>query len=229
MLDTKRVPNIERLHSNWEKLIKLATSYIEIPEMSFIIQSCRLKPFDLVLGKNKNKRVVSVILHRHWFDEFGNSLMLKWGKKIEIVYNDLSVPKTQIVSTDLYRGLSIENIVKISTCLHLIVGKDEDLQQPCYLMTLYGIDQYLRSFIFWHGKWQQVSPLWLGLDSLIELEDLRKDTWGQYQTLKNLPPLPCTQLRGWLGYVGDMDDWLQMLEKEGYNEITQFLCSEQKD
>ena len=47
--------------------ILLVQSYTEIPELSFIIKSCRLKPYSYFFKEQSNK----IILYSWWFDECG--------------------------------------------------------------------------------------------------------------------------------------------------------------
>src|SRR5579864_9284612 len=99
-----RSPSIEFFHAKIDKLIRLAASYTDMKELEFIIKACRLKPYTYVFQGRSGK----ITLHRWWYDEFGNSLNITKHKKINIVYNDLSLNKRDIISTDLYYGLSID-------------------------------------------------------------------------------------------------------------------------
>src|SRR5271166_4318481 len=138
-----RSPSLERLHAKLSRQIKLVESYTELAGMEFIIKACRLKPYDYVFKGRDSK----LILHRWWFDEFGNSLMI--DKKVKIIYNDLLLDRKLIISTDLYYGLSLDRVAKMSKLVHLVGGKDEDLYQDCYLLTFLGIDDHLRSYLYW--------------------------------------------------------------------------------
>src|SRR5271154_4567138 len=161
-----RSPSIEFFHAKIDKLIKLAQSYTEVEELEFIIKACRLKPHDYVFGDRHDR----IVLHRWWVDEFGNSLNIIKNKRIVITYNDLSLNK-KLACTDLYYGLSMDRIVKMSKMLYLCAGKDEDLYQDCYLLSLLGEDDHLRTYLYWYGEWQQVSPLLMGMKHLKLLAD----------------------------------------------------------
>jgi hypothetical protein len=186
-------PSLDKLYTQLNKHILLVQAYTEIPELFFIVKACRLKPHDYIFGNKSNK----VILYRWWFDEFGNSFNIK-DKKIEILYNDLSLEREKIVCTDLYYGLSLDRIVKMSKMLYLCAGRDEDLNKECFFLTLLGIDNYLRSYIYLYGKWQQVSPLLTGLKNL---QKIAQHTNIQYFTnisnQKNWP-VPCYAAQEWL-------------------------------
>jgi hypothetical protein len=180
-------PSLDKLYTQLNKHILLAQSYTEVPELFFIIKSCRLKPNDYVF-KGKSSKVV---LYRDWFDEFGNGLKIK-DKKLNLIYNSLSLETDKIICTDLYYGLSLKNVIKISKLMYLCAGLDEDIQQDCFFLTLLGLDNYLRSYLYLYGEWQQVSSLLLGLNNL---KILARHTDMQYfRKLSNKKdwPIPCS-------------------------------------
>ena len=149
-----RSPSLEFIHAKIEKSIKLIAAYTKNAELEFIIKACRLKPYDYIFKERKDK----TILYDWWFDEFGNSLILN-DKKISLIYNDLKLDKKKIVNTDLYFGLSLKKITKMSKLVYIIAGKDDDEYRDFYLITLLGIDDHLRSYLYMYDEWQQVSPL----------------------------------------------------------------------
>src|SRR5271166_3032682 len=114
--------SLEFLHTKIEKSIRLVQSYTEIPYLGALIRACRLKPYDYVFGN----RTETTLLHRCWFDEYGNSLNITRHKKIKLMYGDLHIDRNKIVSTDLYYGLSMDRITKMSRLLYVCAGKDED-------------------------------------------------------------------------------------------------------
>jgi len=212
-----RSPSIERLYSTLNRHIKLVESYTEIEGLAFIIKACRLKPYDYVFGNRDNK----LILHRRWFDEFGNSLIIN-EKKVKIIYNDLKLDRDLIVCTDLYYGLSLENIAKISKLVYLVAGKDEDLLQECYLLTFLGIDDHLRSYLYWYGSWQQVSPLIMGMKSLTLLLD-HKDTKYFHQIgNKENSAIPCVQGKSWISFMKPSPGFLDIIRGQ-YNLLLPIL------
>lgn len=189
-----RSPSIEWLHAKLDKQIRLAQSYTEIPELAFVIETCRLKPYDYIFNERKNK----ITLYKWWFDEFGNSLEIIKGKKIKITTNDLRLDKKNIVCTDLYYGLSMDKVIKMSKLIHLIVGKDEDLYQDCALLTLVGIDNHLRTYLYWYGEWQQISPLLIGIKNLSLIESHTDIKYYLTATNKENSALPCASSQAWL-------------------------------
>ena len=187
-----RSPSLDTLYIQLDKHILLAQAYTEINDLSFIIRACRLKPHAYIFGDKNTK----LILHRWWIDEHGNSLKILSNKKIRITYNDLHLDK--VVCTDLYHGLSIEKVVKISKLAHICTGKDEDLYDDCAIITFLGIDNYLRSYMYMYGEWQQVSPLIIGMKNLKLLSEDRAIRYFHELTIKENAPLPCILAEQWI-------------------------------
>src|SRR5512147_1224007 len=124
-------PSIDSFYTKLDKHILLAQSYTEVGGLFFIIRACRLKPYSYVFEKRSEK----IVLYRHWVDEFGNSVHITTKKRFQLIYNDLSLDRSSLVCTDLYHGLSLDKIAKISKLAYLFVGKDEDLSQECAIIT----------------------------------------------------------------------------------------------
>ncbi len=157
-------PSLDKYYQQIDKAILLVERCTEIKELSWIIKSCRLKP-SLIFFKDEKYKLK---LYDHWFDEFGNSLKIIKNKKLKIISNDLSLDKNKIVCTDLYYGLSFDKIIKISKLIHLIIGKDDE-QNNIVFLTFLGIDNYLRSYLYYYNEWKIISPLLLGRISLINI------------------------------------------------------------
>lgn len=189
-------PSLDILYTQLHKHILLAQAYIEIKELFFIIKACRLKPYDYI--ENKSDKL---ILYRKWFDEFGNSFEITNNKRVKITYNDLSLDRQKIVCTDLYYGLSIENVVKISKLAFVCLGKEEDTYQDCVVLTFLGIDNYLRSFVFTNEEWHPVSPLILGLKTLRTIGANRDLRYFREVSIKENAPIPCLAPEAWLTYM----------------------------
>ncbi len=205
-----RSPSLERLHAKLHKQIKLVQSYTELEGLEFIIKACRLKPYDYVF-KERDSRI---ILHEWWFDEFGNSLVVSKKRKVDIIHNDLRLDRNRIVCTDLYYGLSIENIAKMSKLVHLVAGKDEDLYEDCYLLTFLGLDDHLRSYLYWYGEWQQVSPLLMGMKSLRLLVDHTDLKYFNQIGKKENSAIPCISGETWLSYMPPSGEFLRLVNKQ---------------
>jgi hypothetical protein len=186
-------PSLDKLYTQLHKHIVLAQSYTEFTNLALIIQSCRLKPNDYVFRKKSLK----TILYSDWFDEYGNSLHFN-KKTVSLVYGDLSLDRDKIVNTDLYYGLSLDRVIKMSKMAFICLGVDEDLLEDCFFLTFLGLDNYFRSYLFLHGDIQQVSSLLLGLDTL---QMLVQHIGLQYsKKLDSLEkcPLPCQRTQAWL-------------------------------
>lgn len=204
-----RSPSIEFFHAQIEKLIRLAKSYSEIGALDFIIKACRLKPYDHVFVERSKK----IILHRWWFDEFGNSLNILKNKKLRITYNDLRLDRNKIISTDLYYGLSLDRVAKMSKLVYLCAGKDEDLYQDCYLLSFLGTDNHLRTYLYWYGEWSQVSPLMMGTKHLKLFVANLDIKYFRALTKSEDTPIPCIQAQTWISYLPASKDFLDIIRK----------------
>lgn len=204
-----RSPSLEWLHAKIEKSIKLITAYTKISELEFIIKACRLKPYDYVFKERKSQ----TILHEWWFDEFGNSLTMS-GKKLSLTYNDLRLDKKQIISTDLYFGLSLKKIAKMSKLVYIMAGKDDDDYQDFYLITFLGIDDHLRSYLYMYDEWQQVSPLLMGLKNLKFLAKHSDIKYFLEATNKENSHLPCVSEWGWISCLPASPVFVVALQKQ---------------
>lgn len=203
--------NIEWFHAKIHRQIQVTASYLEVPEMKFIITACRLKPYEYLF--EKGIRSYPVVIRKWWVDEFGNSLTLK-KKQVEIVYHDLRLDRKQIIGTDIYHGLPIDKIVKMSKMVYLVSGKDEDLHQDCCLLTFLGIDNHLRSYLYWNNEWNTVSPLLLGLENLKQLA-MHHDV-SYFRELPNQKdcPIPCLSKRTCVSCVPVGSGLMDVLKRE---------------
>jgi len=200
-------PSLDVFYTQLDKHILLVQSYTEISDLFFLIKSCRLKPHQYIFQGKSEK----LILYKWWFDEFGNSFKVQGSKNIQIIYNDLSLPRKSITSTDLYYGLSIDKVVKISKLAFICFGKDDDLNQDCLMITLLGIDNYLRSFMYLYGEWQQVSPLLLGLSHLKKMSENRDIKYYKKIESKENSPIPCALAEQWLTFMPPRKEFMSLL------------------
>src|SRR5574338_1271293 len=188
-------PSLDKFYTQRDRCILLAQAYTEIKNLFFIIKACRLKPYDYVFSKEDK-----FILFRKWFDEFGNLLEITTNKRIKITYNDLSLDRSKIIITDLYYGLSLEKIAKISKLCYVFLGKDEDSFQECVLLAFLGIDNYLRVYIL-EDDWRQVSPLTLGMNNLKFIGANRDIHYFREHAIKENAPIPCVAPEAWLTFM----------------------------
>lgn len=216
-----KTPSLERFHFNIDRSIRLVESYAEIKELPFILKSCRMKPYSIFY----DKELPRLKLYRYWFDEFGNSLYITKRKRIKLIYNDLLLRRKDIICTDLYYGLSLNKLVKISKLLHIVIGKNEDNQNYYLMITFYGIDGYLRSYLY-DGEWKQVSPFMLGmkrLKNIYKYVDIK-----YFHQLKNLENFmtPCLSTDEWIGSLtqASAGEFVKILKKK-YEIDFSFLIS----
>lgn len=200
--------SLDFIHGKLEKYIRLVQSYAEIKELSFIIKSCRIKPIQYV-----EKRSSYVSFYRTWFDEFGNSLNLI-NKKINITYNDLSIDRNMIVSTDMYYGLSFDKIFKISKLAFIFAGKDEDLNSDCAMICFLGIDNFLRCYMYLYNEWTQISPLYLGMKNLKIIAN--NSDIKYFKELKNKENcvIPCISWNAWITCLPANEKLLTILDRQ---------------
>lgn len=199
--------NIENLYNKIQRKILLVESYTEYKDLSFIIRMCRLKPAgDLSLS-----------LEKKWFDEYGNSLNIVKNKRVKIIEGDTSIDFSQITCTDLYDGLPIHKIAKVSRLVYVLTGKDEDFQEDHLIIAFLGIDNYLRVYYVYNGQMAACSPLNLGMKVLKSIVDNRDIKF--YLELNNNEPVlfPCTNQKSWLSYYPFPNRFVEKVSKE--NEL----------
>ena len=96
--------------------------------------------------------------------------------------------------------MSLNKIAKISKLVYICIGKDEDLNEDCAMITFLGIDNYLRTYLYLYGEWQQVSPLTLGLEHLKKIAKYQKFSFFKELKIKEKTQLPCVKPSQWLSY-----------------------------
>jgi hypothetical protein len=146
---------IEELYTSINDWFLILEGHLEDKTIGGIFRMCRIKPYDISKEHTQSK------FRNHWIDEFGNSVYIE-NKEFRIVLNDLAIDENRKRSSDLYSGLLIGKIVKISKMA--LVSKD------CLIGSMYiallGIDGYLRVFCLIDGEWRKCSPLLLGIDKV---------------------------------------------------------------
>ena len=185
--------SIEWLHAKMEKHMRLVEGYSNINGLMWMLKACRMKPFDYKIKATGN----NIILHYQWQDEFGNILTIDKEKNISITYQDLRLwGKTGC--TDLYYGLSLEKVIKISRQVMVAFGKDEDLNEDCALLVFLGLDEYYRAYLQWHGEWNQVSPLLAGMKVLRFMSNYSEYRGFLRYRKKVNSIIPCVSGQAWL-------------------------------
>lgn len=204
--------SLQEYYDIFNKFILLAQSYSEIPELSFIIKSCRFK-------SNININTLTKFsVHKKWIDEYSNSINI-FKKKITIDFNNISIDKIYLLDSDLYSGLHLKNVIKISTLCFMILGKDDDLDKNCCLLSFFGIDKFFRTFLLLHNEWQKVSPILMGISNLKKIyNNLDIKTYIEIINKENI--LPCKQVKSWLCYLPVNEDFTKIVENETGFDLT---------
>ena len=183
---------IEEYYQKINPELNLVSSYLEDKSIKDIFIKCRLKPYKYNAQFNRK-----LILRDHWVDEFNNSLILD-GKKIKIIENDLTLDSDVIKITDMYQGLSLDKVYKISKMMYISYGKDEDYGEDCFIITLLGIDNYLRTFCLYNYRWYTFSPLSLKINNLkkiIQNQDVK--LFKRFNDKEDII-FPCHKKEEWL-------------------------------
>lgn len=201
--------NLDRLHLKIKKHIILAKSFTEIKELEFIIKSCRLKPYNLI-----NNKDYKLTLHKWWYDEFGNSLKILKNKKLNIIYNDLSINPSNIICTDLYYGLTMDKVIKMSKLGFFFFGKEEDFNSDIAIFAFLGIDNYLRCFMYAYDVIVPISPLYLGIHNLNIIYRYLDIKFFLKLKIKKQLPIPCHSGQAWISYVPFSEEFNKILNHQ---------------
>ncbi len=183
---------IEYLHTKLNRHIKLVASYLDKPEIDFIIRATRLKPYRLFFEQYDER----LVLLDWWFDEYGNSLVFNKKKKLRIIEGDLRLDRERIVQTDLYGSLDLSRVSQFSKLAYYLVGYEDERRVE--ILALYGIDGFLRTFVNQYGTWETYPSLLLGLDTLkfiFNNRDLR--LYAEQKNIKNITA-PCQRQRAFV-------------------------------
>lgn len=193
--------------------IRVLVGYTEEPDYEFIIKACRLKPFDYYFNNARKK----IVLHRKWFDEYGNSFLLN-GKIPEILFGDVEMLGKYNVCTDIYEGLDIVRTKKISKLVCLFQGKI--LEQDIFYISFLGIDNYLRTFVIYEDKIEKISSLYLGMGILKQIsENIDIKYFTKLKLSKSKLPPSCESGLGWLSYLPMHKDF-EALIKNNFEQLS---------
>lgn len=153
--------DLENLYTKIDGHILLVAAYHQDQNLIKLIRSSRLKPYTIFTGDFQP----GTRFEKHWVDEFGNSLKFE-DKTTRIVLNNTQISENTKVSTDLFFGASIKETAKNSK--FALIANGRHFEQDVHLVALYGKDEYLRIF-FHKTRWDRISPLMLGLNTLNEM------------------------------------------------------------
>jgi hypothetical protein len=201
---------LEEYYDIFYKFILIAQAYSEIPELSFIIKSCRFRSNIILTSESR------ITAHKKWIDDWGNSINLS-KNKIKVIFNDLLINKENLFSTDLYSGLDLERVIKISTLAFIGLGRDDDLNKNCCLLSFFGIDRFFRTFLLLYDEWKKVAPILIGVHNLRKIyENLDLKNYIQIKNKENI--LPCVEGKSWLSCLPASEEFIKLVESEsGFN------------
>ena len=189
------VKTLANIYLGMERHIKLAGSYThQRKRLPLVLRACRLKPYDWLFGKWKDK----LVLHRHWVDEYGNSLRLVGSRMIKIIPYDLELDSTKITGTDLYEYLPAPKLLKISKNVFILAGKEEDQYSDHFIVAFYGIDGFLRVRSYLHNQWNICPPVLLGMKALYSIIDYINEEGCKEISSQETVLFPCTKQQTWI-------------------------------
>lgn len=196
-----------------QKNINLVCAYLQDDSFDFIIKSCRLKPISIFNKQfNKNFKLDNI-----WFDEFGNSLVIK-NNECHILYDDSDLKLKKIISTDLFSGRNLKEISKISNLIYIFYSDNKSC------ISLMDEEGYLRTFIHEKNEWMQSSSLILGLNTLKLISKNHKlinFVEIDLQANRNILIDSCSDKIEWLSCWPANEEFLNELKQiELFNNIT---------
>jgi hypothetical protein len=168
--------DLETLYSKIKKSIQITSTYLNEPLFPQLVKSCRLKPYSIFTGFSSKIQVNK--LEYHWVDEFGGSLFVEKNNISHIKLDDQSLKTATQISTDLFYGNSVSQILTKSKAV--IFSADHFL--------FYGQDEYFRCFEMGKNNIRR-SPLVSGLKNLLEVSECinQKIKYGNDYALYSLP------------------------------------------
>ena len=138
-----------------DKEIQVLSAYNSNKLTKDLIYSCRLWP----LHKGNRISTYGFKFYDNWIDEYNNIVVFN-KQNIKIKYNTLN--KKQF-TTDFYCLLSAEKILKISKGVAWFISEDN------YILCSLGIDNCFRCFINENNIFQNISPLFIGINNIFNI------------------------------------------------------------
>ena len=115
--------SIEEFYFKIQKHINLVADYSGYNYLPLIIKACRLKPVK-ILEQGFKTEFKSTKLFKEWIDEYNCFYEVIKEKRIKLQFK---LNELKNVNTDLYYGLSLKSISKISKLAFFFDYKDPDL------------------------------------------------------------------------------------------------------
>lgn len=148
--------SIFQIYRDANHIIEYAQAYSDKKNLSWIIKACQLKPFGVIY---KNITIDKLYLEKLWIDEFGCCLEIGNKKKISIHLHTNLVKRENIISTDTYAHLPIDNFLENGKLVFLGKGTEE-------IVSVFYSNSFIRVKVKYNGRYENVSPLYLGFDNL---------------------------------------------------------------
>lgn len=211
-----RAPTIEQYYADIKKAIKFVGGYTENKKYEFLIKMCRLKPYDY---DKKNT------CYYKWCDEWGNSLNFLSSKNIKIIFNDLTIDPLTI-STDLYEGLDLKKIIKISNIAFYSAGFDQETNQKIRVLSLLGVDDFLRTFVNYDNEWKIYPSLYLGIEALLFIVKRKRTNKHFLFRRQDHIIYPCVKRQAGITNLPASKEFLDMLQQQ--DNILSELIMERK-
>ena len=202
--------SLDNFYLKIDKHIRLVKAFTEIENLDLIIKSCRLKPYNFDY-KIKYKKTY---LCNEWYDEFGNLLTISKSKKIKISYNNIKLNNSYISTSDIYTNLDIKKIIKISKSFFIFYGKEEDSINDFIFITLVGIDNYLRSYIYYDNSWSRISSLYLGMYNMNILINNINTQKNFYVKNRKDFITPCKKGKAWISCLPPNEKLIKILDAD---------------
>lgn len=208
--------NLDHYYLEIEDKLNAVSAYAENKNVSTILKICRFKPYPI-----KPKTSLHKLVYKHWVDDYGNSIEIK-NKRIIIKTNDLKINKDDIISTDLYKGLDISKLLKISKLIYIFRGREVDFKTDHFILSFMGLDNYLRSYSFLYDEWHPIPSIYLGvnvLNTIIDNSDIQ--TFKSFK-MKNTIIFDCENQQSIIGKIPFHKFFMEEIKKE-YEQIEKLL------
>ena len=154
------VNNYIDMYNKLEKCVQLFSIKNNCPDFSKIVYSCKLLP------SNIKKQIIpkNATMYNEWYDEYNSSIY--YCSKLKVKQNNITVPTH---SSDLYRNLPIEKMAKLSVAFYLCITQEEELKNEFFIVSLLGLDNHIRSYMYYDNSWINISTLSIGVNNIISL------------------------------------------------------------
>lgn len=200
MIDRKKISS-ELYFDEIKRNLKLLEISSEINNLSKIMKGCRLLSSEFLKRKVGRTEFIE-----NWYDEFHCHFKInKSDKKVNIKLN--CIDQEEIYHSDIYFGLSIEKILKISNLCYLYIG--ESWKDKIYYVSFLGIDGFLRSFYNDGDGWKRISSLFLGIE-ILKLIFADAPNFKKLNAIYNIDA-GCADGSAWLSYLPVDDEEIKNL------------------